>query len=41
VPVAGLLGLHAWGFWQRRREGLRPDPAPAPSEVVDTDRGGR
>lgn len=41
VPVLGLLGLHAWGFWQRRRERFRPDPAPAPSEVVDTDRGGR
>ena len=41
VPVAVLLLLHAWGFWQRRRERFRPDPAPAPSEVVDTDRGGR
>jgi hypothetical protein len=41
LGVLGLLGLHAWGFWQRRRERFRPDPAPAPSEVVDTDRGGR
>lgn len=41
LPVLGLLGLHAWGFWHRRRERFRPEPAPVPSEVVDTDRGGR
>jgi len=36
-----LLALHTWGFWQRRRELFRPEPPPPPSEVVDTDRGGR
>lgn len=36
-----LLGLHAIGFWQRRHGMLRPEPPPPPSEVVDTDRGGR
>lgn len=36
-----LLSLQAFAFWRRRRELFRPDPPPAPSEVVDTDRGGR
>lgn len=37
--TAVLLVLHAWAFWQRRRELHRPDPPPPPSDVVDTDRG--
>jgi len=41
VPVAALMLLQAWGFWQKRRELFHPEPEPAPSEVVDTDRGGR
>lgn len=41
IAVGVLVLLQAWGFWQKRRELFRPEPAPAPSEVVDTDRGGR
>lgn len=41
LPTSGaLLVLHAWPFWQRRRELHRVRPeAPPPSEIVDTDRG--
>ena len=41
IPVGVLVLLQAWGFWKNRRERFRPEPAPAPSEVVDNDRGGR
>lgn len=41
IATALLLLLHALGFRNRWRARFRIDPPPPPSDVFDTDRGGR